>query len=93
MKSLLTNYTLEGRTNDEPNGKFYLTKNGAKSVAKEVVGSHFGWTGDKRDQYVEERIGEFWPNHDVLNEGFIDAAKGPVLLKSVLGEAEINNKL
>ena len=49
MKSLITNYTLEGRTNDEPNGKFYLTKDGAKEVAKEVVGTHFGWTGDKRD--------------------------------------------
>lgn len=49
MKSLLTKYTLEGRTNDEPNGHFYLTKNDAEKVAKEVVGTHFGWSGDKRD--------------------------------------------
>lgn len=49
MKSLLTKYTLEGRTNDQPNGQFYLTKKDAERVAKEVVGTHFGWKGDKRD--------------------------------------------
>ena len=70
-----------------------MTKDGAESVAKEVIGTHFGWTGDKKDEYVKEKIGEYWPNHDVLNEGFIPVAKGPVLLKSVVGEVELNNKL
>jgi len=93
MRSLINNYTLEGKTDDEPNGKFYLTKASAEEVAKEVVGSHFGWTGEKRDQYAKQRLGEFWPNHDVNSEGFIDAAQGPVLLKSILGEVELNNKL
>ena len=49
MRSLITNYTLEGNTDGKPNGKFYLTKKGAESVAREVVGTNFGWKGDKRD--------------------------------------------
>jgi len=93
MRSMITNYAVEGKTDDEPNGKFYIKRDAAEEAAKEVVGTHFKWDGEKRDQYVKQRMGEFWPNHDVNNEGFIDAAQAPVLLKSILGEVEINNKL
>ena len=43
MRSLIKTYSLEGKTDNEPNGKFYLDKNGAEGVAKEIVGTHFGW--------------------------------------------------
>jgi len=36
---------------------------------------------------------EIWTKHDVLNQGWIPVAKGPVLLKSLVGEVEMNNKL
>ena len=54
MRSLITNYSLEGKTDGAPNHHFYLTKDGVKSVAKEVVGSHFGWTGKKGDDFVQK---------------------------------------
>jgi hypothetical protein len=36
-------------------------------------------------------MAEYWPHMDVLNEGFIDAAKGENLMRHVLGEVEMNN--
>lgn len=93
MRSLIKSYAVEGRTNDEPNGKFYLQRDGAEGVAKEIVGTHFGWTGEKRDNFVKKRLNELWPTHDVLGEGFIDVSKGPTMMRSLLGEVEISNKL
>jgi hypothetical protein len=54
MRSLIKNYAVEGRKADGsgPNGQFYLTKSAATDAATEVVGSHFGWKGEKRDNYV-----------------------------------------
>jgi len=54
MRSLIENYAIEGRTDDEPNGNFVLSREGALAVAKEVVGTHFGWTGEQRDQYAKD---------------------------------------
>jgi len=34
-----------------------------------------------------------YPYYDILNEGFLDADRVPVLLRGVLGEVEIDNKL
>jgi len=33
MRSLISNYAVEGKSNDAPNGKFYLKKDDAESVA------------------------------------------------------------
>ena len=93
MRSLIRKYAIEGRADDLPSGEFVLSRNGAESAAKEVVGTHFGWTGEKRDNYVKDRMNEFWSNNDVLDQGWIPVAKGPVLLKQILGEVEINNRL
>jgi len=38
-------------------------------------------------------MNEFWSSHDVLDQGWIPVAKGAVLLKQILGEVEINNRL
>jgi len=72
MRSIIKTYSLEGKTNNEPNGAFYLDKNGAEGVAKEIVGTHFGWTGDKKDNYAKKRVNELWSRFDVLGEGFVD---------------------
>ena len=53
MRSLIQKYAIEGRSDDLPNGNFVLSKDGARKAAKEVIGTHFGWTGAKRDKYVE----------------------------------------
>jgi len=93
MRSLITNYALEGKTDGAPNHSFYLTKNGIQSVSREIVGTHFGWSGAKRDNYVQAQLSKLWPHFDVLNEGFIDVGKAPQLLRQVLAEVEIDNRL
>ena len=42
MWSLIMQYALEGRTNNAPNGHFYLDRNGMEAVTKEVVATHLG---------------------------------------------------
>lgn len=93
MWSLIKQYAVEGNTNDEPNGHFYLTAKGMENVAREVISTHYGWSGNKREFFLRDNLPKLWAHHDVLNEGFIDVAKGPVILKSLVGDVELNNGL
>jgi hypothetical protein len=93
MNSLIGRYSLEGNDNGQPNGNFYLDKDGAKAVAQEVVGTHFGFHGAKRDSYVSQRLPEIWKNIDVNNDGIIDVSKGPTLLRMLVGDSEVSNGL
>lgn len=52
MKNLITNYALEGKTDGAPNGHFYITKESIQTEARNVVDEHFGWTGEKTNNYV-----------------------------------------
>jgi len=81
MHSLITEYALEGKTNGEPNHHFYLTKDAVHSVSKSVVNQEFGWEGEKRDTYVNQRLAKLYPYFDVNNEGFLDVARVPPLLR------------
>jgi len=49
MKSLISKYAIEGKTDGSPNGKFYLDKAVAAKVSDEVVGTHFGFSGAKKE--------------------------------------------
>jgi hypothetical protein len=86
-------YSIEGNTDDKPNGHFYLTPSGMEKVAREVITTHFGWSGNKREFYLRDNLPRIWAYHDILSEGFVDVAKGPVILKTLLGDVELNNGL
>lgn len=89
MNSLLTKYALEFKGEDgNPSGKFYMDKKGTKAAATEVVGTHFGYTGEKLTSYVDGKMSSLWPHYDVLSQGYIDADRVPILLRQVLGEVE-----
>ena len=93
MWSIIQKFSVEGNTNGSPNGHFYLTPKGMEQVAREVVQTHYGWTGNKREFYLRDNLPRIWAYHDILNEGFVDASNGPVILKSLIGDAELNNGL
>lgn len=93
MNSLIDRYSLEGNTDGQPNGQFYLDKDGARAVSREVVETHFGFHGAKRDNYVDQRLSEIWKNIDVNGDGTIDVQKGPVLLRMLVGDTEVANGL
>ena len=74
MNSLISRYSIEGNDNGTPTGNFSLDLAGAYSVSNEVVGTHFGFTGAKRDSYVQERLPAIWANIDVNKTGRIPAS-------------------
>ena len=93
MHSLITRYALEGSDAGKPNGKFYLTRSGTKQVATEVAATHLKLSGSKLDSYVDEKMNQLWKHYDVLGDGFVPADRVPVLLRSMIGDVEINNGL
>lgn len=64
-----------------------------ESVAREVIGTHYGWHGDRREAFLKEHLPGLWAHYDVLNEGFLDSARGPPLLRQLLGEVETSEGL
>ena len=93
MNSLIGVYSIEGNDNGTPDGNFYLDKAGALAVSNEVVETHFGFKGAKRDNYVSERFPSIWKAIDVNNDGKIDVVKGTTLLRMLVGEVELTNGL
>ena len=93
MNSLIGKYSIEGNTDGAPNGNFYLDLPAAYAVSHEVTQTHFGFTGAKRDSYVQERLPSIWANIDVNADGKIPANKGPVLLRMLVGDSELSNGL
>jgi len=43
MDSLIRQYAVEGNTNGDPNGEFFMTKDGMNAVAGEIVQTHLGF--------------------------------------------------
>jgi hypothetical protein len=60
MNSLISKYSLEGKVNGGPSGNFYLDKSGMRAVSSEVVGTHFGFKGKKREKYLNEKFPTIW---------------------------------
>lgn len=50
-------------------------------------------SGEALDAYANSKVPKLWAHFDVLNEGFLDVAKVPSLLKMLVGEVEVNNAL
>ena len=69
LKSLVSKWAIEGNTDGAKNGHFFMTKDLTHQAANEVVETHLGFHGDKRDSYINERLDALWNHHDVLHEG------------------------
>lgn len=93
MNSLISKYALEGKTDGSPNGKFYLDKSGAANVASEVVGTHLGFSGEKKESFLAGKFDKLWNHYDVLGQGWIAIEKGAPFLRQILGENELSNGL
>ena len=71
MNSIIGAYAVEGNNEGTPTGNFYLTKKAGESISKEVVQTHLGFKGKKRDDYVRDNFPEVWGKLDVNDDGFI----------------------
>lgn len=89
MASLVKKYAIEGKGDDgNKNGHFFMTKDITKAAAQEVVETHLGFKGAKRDAFIAERFDKLWAHHDVLHDGFIEVERAAPLLRSMIGEVE-----
>jgi len=93
MNSLISKYALEGKTDGAQNGKFYLDKAGAFAVSSEVVGTHLGFTGDKKESFLAGKFDTLWNHYDVLGQGWLAIEKGAPFLRQIVGENEVANGL
>lgn len=86
MRSLIENYSVEGQTNGNPNGHFYLTKDSVDDVSREVVKTHL--PGVDADSYVKKNGSELWNHTDVNKTGFLESTEVPQYLRSLVGNVE-----
>ena len=94
MNSLIMKHAIEGKGADgAKNGKFYMDRYNTDLLAQEVVATHMHLKGAKLNKYVDDKMNTLWSHYDVNGEGWIDADRAPVLLRSLIGDVEINNGL
>ena len=89
MNSLISSYAVEGNTDGKGNGKFFLTKNALRNVSDEVVGTHLGYTGKKKEKFINAKFNDLMENFDVNDDGFLTVDRVPQFLRMLLGENEV----
>ena len=93
MKSIISKYALEQKIGGAPSGHFYLSKDGMRSIAQEVVATHLGFKGKKGEKYLNEKFPTLWAQADVNKDGFLAAMQRPPFLRTLLDSVELSNKL
>jgi hypothetical protein len=95
MNSLIGEYSIEGKDpkTNLPNGKFYLDKINAEHIANEVIRTHLGMNQGDANKYEKEHFPAIWAHADILNKGFIETERAPMMLRAVVGEVEAQGGL
>lgn len=90
MNSLIGEYSIEGKDEKtgKPNGRFYLDKINAEHIANEVIRTHLGMNQKEANDYEKKHFPEIWKHADILNKGYIETERAPVMLRAVIGEVE-----
>ena len=88
MESLIKTYAIEMKTpQGGASGHFFLNKEGAGSVAKEVLANNFGYTGSKAQMFFDEHFDATWTHFDVNNDRLVEVERMPQFLRYFLGDA------
>ena len=78
MRSVITNYAVEGKTDGAPNGKFFITRSDMNSLADEVLTNNQGFTdAAKKQAYAEEHLQRVWNHFDVFGNGYLPVEQVP----------------
>ena len=93
MESLIKTYSIEMKTSSGgPSGHFFLDKEGAGAVSREVLHNNFSFDGKKADVFYGEHFDNTWTHFDVNNDRLIEVERMPTFLRYFLGDA-LNNGL
>jgi len=110
-KNLIEKYAVEGKSavdegkvaydayHPQPSGKFFLAKETGRTVAKEVLCTHFSKCGEDGETYLDGQVNQTvnrwedaWNYWDVNGEGKVDAVGASVLFRYLckpLGELDL----
>lgn len=77
-QNMIENYAIEGISGQKvkdpkPTGMYYMKKDAAKEVAKEILATHYGLSGADADAYLASHYDDAWNYYDVNKEGKLDA--------------------
>ena len=82
MKSMLLNYSLEGKNEDgTPNGKFYMNEATTRQAASEILATHKDLKGKENEDYLKEYFARTWAHFDVNKAGMIDTLDMPSFMR------------
>jgi hypothetical protein len=89
MNSLIKTYAIEMKGDGgQPSGFFFLDKEGARAVSKEVVDTHMKFD-KKADQkkFLDDHFKETWEHFDVNKDGIVEVERMPQFLRYLIGNA------
>merc|ERR1712146_580517 len=76
MRSMIEQYALEGKNKDgSGNGSFWMDEANARAASSEVLDTHKGLKGQKREEYLKTYFPRTWAHFDVNRTGKIEAIK------------------
>jgi hypothetical protein len=91
MKSVYTNYAVEGRGADgAPNGQFFVTRSDMQSLVDEVLTNNMGFNDPvKKQDYSDAHFPHTWNHFDLFNKGYLPVNEVPQFLRLIVGEVEV----
>ena len=82
--NVIKNYATEGVTAEgKPNHEFFILKDQARMIAKEVVTDHLQLKGEELSKFMKLRFEETWNHYDVNKEGTMDVLWASTLMRAL----------
>jgi hypothetical protein len=90
MRSMIENYSLEGKNKDgSPNGNFLIDEAAARAAAAEVLTTHKKMTGKTLDTYLKTYFPRTWAHFDVNRTGKVEAIKMPQFMRFLASDQQM----
>ena len=96
MKSMIMNYSDEGKDCDKdsgeckPNGQFTMTEAATRAAAAEVLGSHKGLKGAAGSEYLKNYFERTWAHFDVNKDGRVGVEVMPQFMRFLASDQTLN---
>ena len=94
MRSAISNYAVEGKGDNGPNGKFFITRGNMNALADEVLTNNLGYSDSaKKAAYANDNLQKVWDHFDMFGKGYIPVQEVPQFCRMLIGEVEVQNSL
>mgnify|MGYP001409928989 FL=1 len=94
MRSAISTYAVEGKGDNGPNGKFFITRGNMNALADEVLTNNLGYSDSaKKAAYANDNLQKVWDHFDMFGKGYIPVQEVPQFCRMLIGEVEVQNSL